>query len=112
MRLHRAPCIQARSPLSKYLNRADLVTDQCQPCHVAPELLDDICLVGLCPALSAGERKRYHRSKHTTSRGNCKDARQMHVWSAKMRNAATTHLNFDQQRLYASNGLDGMRDAG
>src|SRR6266480_4499675 len=25
------------------LDRADLLTDQCQPCHVAPELLDDVC---------------------------------------------------------------------
>src|SRR6516165_4280060 len=25
------------------LYRADLLTDQCQPCHVAPELLDDVC---------------------------------------------------------------------
>src|SRR6266481_1396969 len=25
------------------LYRADLLTDPCQPCHVAPELLDDVC---------------------------------------------------------------------
>src|SRR6266581_1509163 len=25
------------------LYRADLLTDQCQPCHVAPKLLDDVC---------------------------------------------------------------------
>src|ERR1700738_2436457 len=25
------------------LDRADLLTDQCQPSHVAPELLDDVC---------------------------------------------------------------------
>src|SRR5260370_41624969 len=25
------------------LYRADLLTDQCQPCHVAPEFLDDVC---------------------------------------------------------------------
>src|ERR1700732_3392099 len=24
------------------LDRADLLTDQCQPCHVAPKLLDDV----------------------------------------------------------------------
>src|SRR5208283_5574016 len=38
------PCI--RCPLEPLrtclLDRADLLTDQCQPCHVAPELLDDV----------------------------------------------------------------------
>ena len=38
------PCI--RCPLEPLgtclLDRADLLTDQCQPCHVAPKLLDDI----------------------------------------------------------------------
>src|ERR1043166_5494551 len=39
------PCF--RCPLEPLgtclLDRADLLTDQCQPCHVAPELLDDVC---------------------------------------------------------------------
>src|SRR5258708_1527171 len=39
------PCIGGPlEPLGTcLLDRADLLTDQCQPSHVAPELLDDVC---------------------------------------------------------------------
>src|SRR6516225_1844185 len=39
------PCIRCLlEPLGTcLLDRADLLTDQCQPCHVAPELLDHVC---------------------------------------------------------------------
>src|SRR6516165_12527124 len=39
------PCIWCSlEPLGTcLLDRADLLTDQCQPCHVAPKLLDDVC---------------------------------------------------------------------